>query len=146
MFSILTLVDVTMVANLIAMVVIGGYETLVNRLHLSPGEVEDRPDWLEHVTASSLKIKLAASLIGISAIHLLKAFLDLGSEHEHTTEETYRNLQWKVIVHLVFLGSAIALSVSERLLYPPQSHGERDHDAPAGGTQTGQAAPHPSPV
>ena len=106
MISVLTMVDVTMVANLIVMVVIGGYETFVSKLHVN--EHADCPDWLEHINASTMKIKLAASLVTISGIHLLKAFINID-------EQNMEHLKWMIFIHMVFLGSAVLLSLAERI-------------------------------
>jgi uncharacterized protein (TIGR00645 family) len=113
MLAVLGLVDVTMVANLIAMVVIGGYATFVSRLDLAAHP--DRPDWLEHVSAGTLKIKLVSSLVSISGIHLLKSFINI---ENRTTHE----VMWQVIVHVVFLVSAVLLSFSEKMLHSYEQH------------------------
>ncbi len=104
MLGVLSLVDISMVANLVNMVVIGGYVTFVSKIDF--GDHRDQPDWLEKINANSLKIKLAASLASISAIHLLKSFIDIAS---HTREQ----LEWQVIIHLVFLGSMLFFALSD---------------------------------
>ncbi|BFU95302.1 MAG: conserved membrane protein of unknown function [Nitrospira sp.] len=107
MLGVLGLIDVTMVANLLTMVIIGGYATFVSKLNLESHP--DRPDWLTHVDPGTIKIKLAASLIGISSIHLLKAFVDVANENpEH--------IKWKIFIHLTFLSSAILLAWTDRLM------------------------------
>lgn len=127
MLGVLTLVDITMVANLITMVVIGGYSSFVSRLDVE--EHEDRPDWLETVDASSLKVKLVGSLIGISAIHLLKSFINLD-------EKPIEQVKWQIIIHTTFLFSAIALAICERILHPAAAHG------PANGHKSGGSSSH----
>ncbi len=122
----------TMVANLILMIIIGGYTLFVSKLNI--GENEDRPDWLEKTTAATLKIKLASALVGVSGIHLLKAFFELGgetdlslmSEGEAHVEHSIDNMKvmWQVVIHTVFLLSALVLSWSERILHPPHGHGK----------------------
>ena len=107
MLSVLTLVDITMVANLLIMVIIGGYATFVSRLHLQ--DHEDRPDWLEKIDAGTLKVKLAGSLVGVSGIHLLKTFINI-------TNKDPEEVKWQVIIHLVFLVSTLMLAVTERVL------------------------------
>lgn len=107
MLGILSLVDITMVANLLTMVVIGGYATFVSKLDLEGHK--DRPDWLSHVDPGTIKVKLAASLIGISSIHLLKAFVNV-------TNETPENIKWKILIHLTFLGSAILLAWTDKIM------------------------------
>jgi uncharacterized protein (TIGR00645 family) len=111
MLGVLTLVDITMVANLIFMVIIGGYSIFVSKLDLQ--DHPDRPEWLDHTNASTLKIKLSASLIGVSGIHLLKSFINL--EHVQNME----TVKWQVIIHGVFLASSLSLAISERMLHAP---------------------------
>lgn len=113
MLGVLGLIDVTMVANLLTMVVIGGYATFVSKLDLE--QHPDRPDWLTHVDPGTIKIKLAASLIGISSIHLLKAFVDVANENpEH--------IKWKIFIHMTFLGSAVLLAVTDKLMLKEKKH------------------------
>ncbi len=107
MLSILSLIDITMVANLLTMVVIGGYATFVSKLDLDTHK--DRPEWLSHVDPGTIKVKLAASLIGISSIHLLKAFVNV-------TNETPEHIKWKILIHLTFLGSAILLAWTDKIM------------------------------
>lgn len=114
MMGILTLVDIVMVGNLLVMVVIGGYATFVSRL-TSVDNHEDRPDWLDHVDAGTLKIKMAGALVGISGIHLLKAFIDI-------SEKSERDVMWQVIIHGVFLFSAVMLAWTEKIMASYKSH------------------------
>ena len=106
MVGVLGLIDVVMVANLVIMVVIGGSETFVSRLHLEGHP--DQPEWLSHVNASVLKVKLATAIIGISSIHLLKTFINAASYDEKT-------LMWQTIIHVTFLLSAMAIAYTDRL-------------------------------
>jgi uncharacterized protein (TIGR00645 family) len=113
MLGVLGLIDVTMVANLLTMVVIGGYATFVSKLDLD--QHPDRPDWLTHVDPGTIKIKLAASLIGISSIHLLKGFVDVANENpEH--------LKWKIFIHMTFLASAILLAWTDKIMQKDRKH------------------------
>lgn len=113
MLGVLGLIDVTMVANLLTMVIIGGYATFVSKLDLE-GHA-DRPDWLTHIDPGTIKIKLAASLIGISSIHLLKSFVDIANENpEH--------VKWKIFIHLTFLGSAILLAWTDKIMQKDKKH------------------------
>jgi uncharacterized protein (TIGR00645 family) len=113
MLGVLGLIDVTMVANLLTMVVIGGYATFVSKLDLETHP--DRPDWLTHVDPGTIKIKLAASLIGISSIHLLKSFVDIANEDtEH--------VKWKIFIHMTFLGSAILLAWTDKIMQKEKKH------------------------
>ena len=77
MLIVLGLIDVVMISNLLIMVIVGGYETFVSRLRLEGHP--DQPEWLSHVNASVLKVKLAMAIIGISSIHLLKSFIEVGA-------------------------------------------------------------------
>ena len=108
MLGVLTLVDITMVANLIIMVIIGGYSTFVSRMDID--KHVDKPEWLQKIDAGTLKIKLAGSLVGVSGIHLLQTFINIKNhESEH--------IMWQVIIHIVFLLSSIMLAYSEKLLH-----------------------------
>ncbi len=113
MLGVLSLIDITMVANLLTMVIIGGYATFVSKLDLE--HHPDRPDWLTHVDPGTIKIKLAASLIGISSIHLLKSFVDIANENtEH--------VKWKIFIHMTFLGSAILLAWTDKIMQKDKKH------------------------
>ncbi len=113
MLGVLGLIDVTMVANLLTMVIIGGYATFVSKLDLETHP--DRPDWLTHVDPGTIKIKLAASLIGISSIHLLKAFVDIANEDPE-------QVKWKIFIHMTFLGSAILLAWTDKIMQKDKKH------------------------
>lgn len=108
MLGVLTLVDITMVANLLIMVIIGGYSTFVSRLEID--KHEDKPEWLQKIDAGSLKVKLAGSLIGVSGIHLLQTFINI-KNHES------QHIMWQVIIHVVFLFSALMLAYTESILH-----------------------------
>lgn len=112
MLSVLGLIDVVMIANLLIMVIVGGYETFVSRLNLKGHP--DQPEWLSHVNAGILKVKLATALIGISSIHLLKTFINAGNL------ET-KMMLWQVIIHMTFVLSAIALAWIDRLTFKSPS-------------------------
>lgn len=107
MLTVLGLIDVVMIANLLIMVVVGGYETFVSRLNLQGHP--DQPEWLSHVNAGMLKVKLATALIGISSIHLLKTFID----SEHVSDRT---IGWQVGIHVTFVVSALVLAITDRIL------------------------------
>ena len=110
MLIVLGLIDVVMIANLLIMVIVGGYETFVSRLRLEGHP--DEPEWLSHVNASVLKVKLATAIIGISSIHLLKTFINA----EHMPDKA---IMWQVIIHITFLLSAVAIALTDRLLPQP---------------------------
>ena len=107
MLIVLGLIDVVMIANLLVMVIIGGYETFVSRLQLE--DHPDQPEWLSHVNAGVLKIKLSAAIIGISSIHLLKTFINASNINEHT-------IKWQVTIHIVFLLSALAMVLVDKIM------------------------------
>ena len=107
MLVVLGLIDVVMISNLLIMVIIGGYGTFVSRLNLEGHP--DQPEWLDHVNASVLKVKLATAIIGISSIHLLKTFINAANIAEHT-------IMWQVIIHVVFLVSALAMAMVDKMM------------------------------
>ena len=109
MLTVLGLIDVVMISNLLIMVTIGGYETFVSRLRLEGHP--DEPEWLSHVNANVLKVKLATAIIGISSIHLLKTFINAQNLDEKT-------MMWQVLIHLTFLLSAVAIALVDRLMSP----------------------------
>ncbi|MFZ5510157.1 MAG: TIGR00645 family protein [Pseudomonadota bacterium] len=107
MLIVLGLIDVVMIANLLIMVIIGGYETFVSRLDLEGHP--DQPEWLSHVNAGVLKVKLATALIGISSIHLLKTFINAANLDD-------RVIVWQVAIHLTFVFSALAMAWTDRVM------------------------------
>jgi len=113
MLTVLGLIDVVMIANLLIMVIVGGYETFVSRLNLDGHP--DQPEWLSHVNAGVLKVKLATALIGISSIHLLKTFIEVrGAINAETMLE--RQVLWQVVIHMTFVISAFMLAWTDRVL------------------------------
>jgi hypothetical protein len=113
MLVVLGLIDVVMISNLLIMVIVGGYETFVSRLNLDGHP--DQPEWLDHVNASVLKVKLATAIIGISSIHLLKTFINAANYTEQV-------LMWQTIIHIAFLFSAIAIAYADRLMSHHKAH------------------------
>jgi uncharacterized protein (TIGR00645 family) len=116
MLGILSLVDISMVANLVNMVVVGGYVTFVSRIDF--GDNGDRPDWLDHINANTLKVKLAGSLASISAIHLLKSFIDIttsASADKPMSANHEKVILWQAIIHGVFLLSMILFAWGEKM-------------------------------
>jgi uncharacterized protein (TIGR00645 family) len=138
MLVVLGLIDVVMISNLLMMVIVGGYETFVSRLNLEGHP--DQPEWLSHVNASMLKVKLAMAIIGISSIHLLKTFieagslgglplctsasgmaatqaaLELGSNLKACTTVTIDGVMWQTVIHSIFILSAIGIAWTDRLM------------------------------
>jgi uncharacterized protein (TIGR00645 family) len=111
MLVVLGLIDVVMISNLLIMVIVGGYETFVSRLRLEGHP--DQPEWLSHVNASVLKVKLATAIIGISSIHLLKTFINASAYDTKT-------IVAQTGIHVVFLVSALAIAAADRLTTAPQ--------------------------
>jgi uncharacterized protein (TIGR00645 family) len=123
MLIVLGLIDVVMISNLLMMVIVGGYETFVSRLNLQGHP--DQPEWLSHVNASVLKIKLAMAIIGISSIHLLRTFLFAGQLGKENAIYTESGVMWQAIIHGMFVLSAVGIAFVERLNQP--SHDRRHH-------------------
>ena len=142
MLIVLGLIDVVMISNLLVMVIVGGYETFVSRLRLEGHP--DQPEWLSHVNASVLKVKLAMAIIGISSIHLLKTFIASGalngiplcppermaSAAANIGEQTCSTFTpdgvlWQTIIHCVFILSAIGIAWTDKLM--SNSH-SKSHD------------------
>ena len=122
MLTVLGLVDVVMIANLLIMVIVGGYETFVSRLYLEGHP--DQPEWLSHVNAGVLKVKLATALIGISSVNLLKTFIEVSSKPmpDHA-------IMWQLLLHLTFVVSALLLAVTDRISNQTATalHSSKDH-------------------
>ncbi|WP_313253509.1 TIGR00645 family protein [Stenotrophomonas sp.] len=126
MLIVLGLIDVVMISNLLVMVIVGGYETFVSRLRLDGHP--DQPEWLSHVNASVLKVKLAMAIIGISSIHLLKTFIEssqvgaplctkaLTEAGELCSKFTADGVMWQTIIHCVFILSAIGIAWTDKLM------------------------------
>jgi uncharacterized protein (TIGR00645 family) len=107
MLVVLALIDVVMISNLLIMVIVGGYETFVSRMHLDGHP--DQPEWLDHVNAAVLKVKLGTAIIGISSIHLLKTFINAANYDTKV-------LMWQTIIHVTFLLSALAIAYTDKIL------------------------------
>ncbi|HLU12533.1 MAG TPA: TIGR00645 family protein [Arenimonas sp.] len=138
MLLVLGLIDVVMISNLLVMVIVGGYETFVSRLNLQGHP--DQPEWLSHVNASVLKVKLAMAIIGISSIHLLKTFIeagvlggmplcgteaglaamqamtDLAAKSKGCTTVTEAGVMWQTVIHMAFIVSAIGIAWTDKLM------------------------------
>lgn len=122
MLAVLGLIDVVMIANLLIMVIIGGYEIFVSRMSIQ--DHPDQPDWLNHVNANLLKVKLAISIISISSIHLLATFIKVGAlppqgvlpgESGIGDEYTFTGVVMQVVIHLAFIVSALALAWIDKM-------------------------------
>lgn len=113
MLAVLNLIDVVMIANLLVMVIVGGYETFVSKLNVD--EHLDQPEWLDHVNSTILKVKLSMAIISISSIHLLQTFINASKLAEKV-------IMWEVIIHIAFIISAIAMAHIDRLLNSAHKH------------------------
>ena len=120
MLVVLGLIDVVMISNLLVMVIVGGYETFVSRLNLQ--NHPDQPEWLSHVNASVLKIKLAMAIIGISSIHLLRTFIEAGNLGSSNANYTETGVMWQTILHGTFIRSALGIAWVDKLGQPPAGH------------------------
>jgi uncharacterized protein (TIGR00645 family) len=120
MLVVLGLIDVVMISNLLVMVIVGGYETFVSRLRLEGHP--DQPEWLSHVNASVLKIKLAMAIIGISSIHLLRTFIEAGGLASGKSAYTETGVMWQTIIHTVFILSAIGIAYVDKLSNASTEH------------------------
>ena len=137
MLLVLGLIDVVMISNLLVMVIVGGYETFVSRLRLQGHP--DQPEWLSHVNASVLKVKLAMAIIGISSIHLLKSFIEAGelglplctpaleATGQLCASTTATGIMWQTIIHCVFILSAIGIAWTDRLMAPAAARRSEAH-------------------
>lgn len=125
MLAVLGLIDVVMISNLLVMVIVGGYETFVSRLNLQGHP--DVPEWLSHVNASVLKVKLAMAIIGISSIHLLKTFIAIGSLGSASSGFTEAGVKWQTIIHMVFILSAIGIAYTDKVMSDAIKISEKDH-------------------
>ena len=126
MLAILGLIDISMVMNLLVIVIIGGYSIFTSRIDFD--EQEDRPHWIDNLDADRLKVKLATSLASISGVHLLKTFIDI---HSETGQKGFEALKFEIIIHLVFIVSALILAWIARILdhkMVKQHDGSRDRN------------------
>jgi uncharacterized protein (TIGR00645 family) len=114
MLVVLGLIDVVMISNLLVMVIVGGYETFVSRLHNHP----DEPEWLNHVNSGVLKVKLAMAIIGISSIRLLRTFIEAGTIGMPGSTMTWEGVMWQSIIHTLFILSAFGIAYVDRMNQP----------------------------
>ncbi|MGW0862446.1 IS21-like element helper ATPase IstB [Streptomyces sp. NPDC002611] len=117
MLAVLKLVDVVMIANLLIMVIVGGYETFVSRIGLQGHR--DQPEWLSHVNSNVLKVKLATAIVGISSVHLLQMFVDV----HHTS---HHSLLWGTVIHMAFIASAAILAYMSGPMAAQSDRGHAD--------------------
>ncbi|AHG86033.1 Membrane protein [Bibersteinia trehalosi USDA-ARS-USMARC-190] len=113
MLAVLNLIDVVMIANLLVMVVVGGYETFVSKLNVD--NHPDQPEWLDHVNATILKVKLSMAIISISSIHLLQTFIN-------ANKLSQTQMMWEVLIHMAFVISAIAMAYIDKMLNSVANH------------------------
>lgn len=110
--AILTLIDLTLAANLLLIVLFSGYENFVSKIDLH--EAHEKPDWMGTVDFSGLKLKLVASIVAISGIHLLKRFMEIGEADAETPFDPLQ-LRWMVVIHLTFVISGVLLALMDWL-------------------------------
>jgi uncharacterized protein (TIGR00645 family) len=110
---VLSLIDLSLAANLLIMVIFAGYENFVSKMDI--GDHPDRPSWMGKVDFSGMKLKLVASIVAISAIHLLRAFMEV-----ETIDD--RSLRWKVIIHVVFVISGVLLALMDWISQKAEEH------------------------
>ena len=103
--GVLALIDLVLVGNLVLIVIFSGYENFVSRLDV---DSHDRPEWMTKVDFGGLKMKLMSSIVAISAIQVLKAFMNVGSYDD-------KKLWWLAGIHVVFLGSMLIVAISDRI-------------------------------
>ena len=147
MLLVLGLIDVVMISNLLMMVIVGGYETFVSRMRLD--RHPDQPEWLSHVNASVLKVKLAMAIIGISSIHLLKTFIEAGTlgalpvcgsqaafdavrlaletgfKGAACNKVTSVGVMWQTIIHTIFILSALGIAWTDKVMTGSSSKREQ---------------------
>lgn len=102
----LALIDLSLAGNLVLIVVFSGYENFVSKIDV--GDHIDKPDWHGKVDFSGLKLKLIASIVAISGIHLLKIFMDIAKYSD-------RDVQWSIVIHVVFVFSGVMLALMDRI-------------------------------
>ncbi|MGX5214573.1 IS21-like element helper ATPase IstB [Streptomyces violaceus] len=137
MLAVLKLVDVVMIANLLIMVIVGGYETFVSRIGLQGHR--DQPEWLSHVNSNVLKVKLATAIVGISSVHLLQMFVDV----HHTSHHA---LMWGTVIHMAFIASAAILAYMSGPMAAQSDRGHADHGHADHGHADRAPAGHPQVV
>jgi uncharacterized protein (TIGR00645 family) len=117
--AILSLIDMSLAANLLLIVLFSGYENFVSKLDIDHGE--DRPSWMGKVDFSGLKMKLIASIVAISGIHLLKVFMSLGKgDVGHAVDS--ETLRWMVVIHLTFVTSGVLLALMDWMTAKTDKH------------------------
>jgi uncharacterized protein (TIGR00645 family) len=118
--AVLTLIDLSLAGNLLLIVLFSGYETFVSRIDV--GAAHERPDWMGTVDFSGLKLKLVASIVAISAIHLLKWFMEIGEHRTGGADIDTTQLRWLVIIHLTFVASGVLLALMDWLAARSDRH------------------------
>jgi uncharacterized protein (TIGR00645 family) len=116
---VLTLIDLTLAGNLLLIVLFSGYENFVSKLDIA--ETVDRPSWMGTVDFSGLKMKLIASIVAISGIHLLKQFMEIGDDGA-AADINEPELMWLVIIHLTFVASGVLLALMDWLAAKTDKH------------------------
>ena len=112
----LSLIDIALVGSLIVMVMFSGYENFVSRIDV--GEDSDKLDWLGKLDANTLKLKVAASIVAISSIHLLRVFMEIPTIYEeHEMDVAHNRLLWYTVIHMTFVVSAVLLAILDKIAF-----------------------------
>ncbi|MCB1668838.1 MAG: TIGR00645 family protein [Pseudomonadales bacterium] len=115
--GILALVDMSLVGSLLLMIIFSGYEIFISKIDI--GDHKDRPDWMGKVDFSGLKLKVIGAIVAISAIDLLKSFMDIP---EVMSDADANSLKWKVIIHMAFVVSGVLFAVMDKVAGDTQKH------------------------
>lgn len=115
--GILVLVDISLVASLLLIIIFSGYEIFVSKIDI--GDHDDRPDWMGKVDFSGLKLKVIGAIVAISAIDLLKSFMDISSEMSELDAD---KLMWKVIIHMTFVFSGLLFAIMDKVVGDTKKH------------------------
>jgi uncharacterized protein (TIGR00645 family) len=124
--AVLTLVDMSLVSNLLLIIIFSGYENFVSKINTAGHE--DRPDWMGKVDFSGLKVKVIASIVAISAIELLKSFVHVGTELAASAGEpwewtsTDKAIAWKVVIHLILVFSGVLFALMDKIAESASQH------------------------
>ena len=127
LLDLLGLIDIVLIANLLLIIIFSGYENFVSKIDAIEGHI-DRPDWMGKIDYTALKLKVIGSIVAISSIELLKAFISLAEINTTLANKinadkiNIDHVKWLVIVHLTFVISGVLFAVMERILHPPHSH------------------------
>ncbi len=115
--DVLVLIDISLVASLLLIIIFSGYEIFVSKIDI--GDHHDRPNWMGKVDFSGLKLKVIGAIVAISAIDLLKSFMDISGQ---MTEIDTDKLMWKVIIHMTFVVSGLLFAIMDKVVGDTKRH------------------------